>query len=51
MYEKTDGNNTINLKKKLYFNWINLDWFTFLGVNDILKRQIYYKGERQECKI
>lgn len=51
MYEKTGGNNTINLKKVLFFIWINLDWFTFSGVNDILEWLMYFKGERQECKI
>lgn len=38
MYERTGKNNTVNLKKVLYFNWINLDRFTIFVVNDILKR-------------
>lgn len=38
MYENSGENNTINLKKVLYFNWINLDWFTIFVVNDILEK-------------
>lgn len=44
MYEKSHENNTANLKKVLYFNWINLDWFTFFVVNDILKRTVWCKA-------
>lgn len=50
MYEETGENNTVNLKKVLFFHWLNLDWFTFFVVNDILDRQVNFKGERQECK-
>lgn len=51
MYEETGENNTVNLKKVLFFHWLNLDWFTFFVVNDILERQVNFKGERQECKF
>ena len=50
MYEETGENNTVNLKKVLFVHWLNLDWFTFFVVNDILERQVNFKGERQECK-
>lgn len=50
MYEETGENNTVNLKKVLFFHWLKLDWFTFFVMNAILERQVNFIGERQECK-
>ena len=45
MYEETGENNTVNLKKILFFHWLNLDWFTFFVVNDILDRQVNFNKQ------